>query len=106
MEKKSCPDVIDVDAQFDSLAHIYQAMEELHKETKDGWTKLASPLEQVIQAHNTMEKGLYKQDQQITQREDIMDGRVAANCVKIQELQTKVTGIFALLNLSSAKYWF
>ena len=57
----SGPEVIDVDAQFDSIAQVYQAIKELCKETEDGWAKLANPLEQVIQVHNTTEKCLYSQ---------------------------------------------
>ena len=89
MEKHG-PEVINIDAQFDNIAQVYQAIKELRKDTEDGWAKLANPLEQVIQAHNTTEKGLYERDRQITQREDIMDGRVVSNRVKIQELTTKV----------------
>ena len=82
MEKKSCPDVIDVDAQFDSLAHIYQAMEELHKETKMAWGKLAIPLEQVITTNNATTTDLKRWDMMISCREDGMDGRVCANWAK------------------------
>ena len=72
LEKKSCPEVIDVDAQFDSIAQVYQAIKELRQETENGWTKLAGPLEQVIQVHKATEKGLYKRDRQLTQLENII----------------------------------
>ena len=90
MEVKNGQEVINIDAQFDNFVQVYQTIKDLRKEVEEGWVKLATPLEQVIQVHNTMEKGLYKRDRQLTQCEDIMDGRVAANCVKIQELNTKV----------------
>ena len=100
--------MINVDAQFDNIAQVYQTIKELRKDTKEGWTKLATPLEQVIQAHNATEKGLHERDRQLTQREDIMDGRVALNRVKIQELNTKVllfcTCIGQVLNTSSSRF--
>ena len=98
-------EVIDVDVQFNNFAQVYQSIEDLWKETEEGWTRLATPLEQVIQARDTTKKGLLKRDQQLTQREDIMDGRVVVNHVKIQELNTKVlvfcTCICQVLNTSS-----
>ena len=66
-------------------------IEELWKETKMAWGKLAVPLEQVITANNAMTAGLKKRDILISQCEDIMDGRVCANQVKIEDLQAKVT---------------
>ena len=51
----------------------------------------AAPLEQVIEANNLTNKGLRKRDVQLSRREDIMDGRVCANRVKIDELSAKVT---------------
>lgn len=62
MGKKSSPEVINVNVQFDNIVQVYQAIEELCKETEYGWAKLANPLEQVIQAHNAMEKGLYERN--------------------------------------------
>ena len=56
-----------------------------------GWKKLAEPLEQVIKANNALNVGLRKRDAQLARREDIMDGRVCANRVKIDELSAKVT---------------
>ena len=90
MELKCGPEVIDVDVQFNNFAQVYQTIKDLRKETEEGWTRLANPLEQVIQAHNATEKGLHERDCQLTQCEDVIDGRVTANCVKTQELNTKV----------------
>ena len=70
---------------------IFEAIEGLRKDTEDGWKKLATPLEQVIEANNLTNKGLRKRDVQLSRREDIMDGRVCANQVKIDELSAKVT---------------
>ena len=58
---------------------------------EEGWKKLAVPLEQVIKANNATNVGLKKRDVQLAHREDIMDGRVCANWVKINELRAKVT---------------
>ena len=69
---------------------IFSAIEELRKDTEDGWKKLATPLEQVIGANNLTTQGLRKRDVQLSRREDIMDGRVCANRVKIDELSAKV----------------
>ena len=70
---------------------VFLAIEELRKDTEDGWKKLTVPLDQVIEANNTSNIGLKKRDVQLTHREDIMDGRVCANRVKIDELNAKVT---------------
>ena len=70
---------------------IFSAIEELRKDTEVGWKKLAVPLDQVIEANNTSNAGLRKRDMQLAHREDIMDGRVCANRVKIDELRAKVT---------------
>ena len=69
---------------------VVSALEELWKDTEEGWTKLAVPLDQVIEANNASNIGLKKRDVQLAHREDIMDGRVCANRVKINELRTKV----------------
>ena len=50
-----------------------------------------SPLDQVIEANNASNVGLKKRDVQLARREDIMDRRVCANRVKIDELTAKVT---------------
>ena len=70
--------------------HIYSAIKELRRETEDSWKKLAVPLEQVIEANNASNIHLKRRDVDLTAREDIMDGRVARNRVRINELQTKV----------------
>ena len=69
---------------------VFSAIEELRKETEEGWKKLAGPLKQVIEANNASNIGLKKRDIQLSHREDIMDGRVAQNRVKVDELHAKV----------------
>ena len=83
-------EVIDVDALVENTMVMFSAIEELRKDTEEGWKKLAEPLEQVITANNATNVGLKKQDVQLSHREDIMDGRVCANRVKIDELCAKV----------------
>ena len=70
---------------------VFSAIEELRKDTEAGWNKLAVPLDRVIEANNVSNIGLKKRDVQLACREDIMDGRVCANRVKIDELSAKVT---------------
>ena len=82
--------MIDVDAAAENTMVIFLAIEELRKDTKDGWKKLAVPLDQVIEANNASNVGLKKRDVQLARWEDIMDGRVCANRVKIDELRAKV----------------
>ena len=84
-------EVIDVDVASKNAVHIYSAIEELCRETKDGWKKLAVPLDQVIEANNASNRHLKQRDTNLSAREDIMDRRVARNCVRVNELQTKVT---------------
>ena len=91
LEKAKGPEVIDVDAAVENTMVIFSAIEELRKDTEEGWKKLAVPLDQVIEANNTSNVGLKKRDVQLACREDIMDGRVCANRVKINELNAKVT---------------
>ena len=69
---------------------VFSAIEELRKDTEEGWKKLATPLDQVIENHNLTNKGLKKRDVQLARREDIMDGQVCANRVKLDELSAKV----------------
>ena len=89
--KRAAPrEVIDVDAAAENTMVVFSAIEELCKDTEDGWKKLAVPLDQVIEANNTSNVGLKKRDVQLACREDIMDGRVCANRVKIDELRAKV----------------
>ena len=90
LEKAAPRKVIDVDAVAENSMVIFSAIEELRKDTEEGWKKLAVPLDQVIEANNASHVGLKKRDVQLVRREDIMDGRVCANRVKIDELNAKV----------------
>ena len=90
LEKAAPREVIDVDAAAENTMVVFSAIEELRKDTEDGWKKLAVPLDQVIEANNLTNKGLKKRDVQLSRREDIMDGQVCANRVKIDELSAKV----------------
>ena len=91
LEKAKGPEVIDVDAAVENTMVVFKAIESLRKDTEEGWRKLAVPLDQVIEANNASNVGLKKRDVQLAHREDIMDGRVCANRVKIDELRAKVT---------------
>ena len=91
LEKAAPREVIDVDAAAENTMVVFSAIEELRKDTKEGWKKLAVPLDQVIEANNASNVGLKKRDVQLARREDIMDGQVCANRVKIDELNVKVT---------------
>ena len=91
LEKAPAKEVIDVDAASENTVYIYSAIEELRWETEDNWKKLAVPLEQVIEANNASNVHLKKRDVDLSAREDIMDGRVACNRVRVNKLQTKVT---------------
>ena len=82
--------MIDVDAVAENAMVVFSAIEELRKDTEEGWKKLAVPLDQVIEANNASNIGLKKRDVQLACQEDIMDGRVCANRVKIDELNAKV----------------
>ena len=90
LEKAKGPEVIDVDAATENAMVVFSAIEELQKDTEEGWKKLAVPLDQVIEANNASNVGLKKRDMQLARREDIMDGWVCANRVKINELRAKV----------------
>ena len=90
LEKAAPCEVIDVDATAENTMVVFSAIEELRKDTEEGWKKLAVPLDQVIEANNASNVGLKKRDVQLVRREDIMDGRVCANRVKIDELSAKV----------------
>ena len=98
LERAAPHEVIDVDATTENTMVVFSAIEELRKDTEDGWKKLAVPLDQVIEANNTSNIGLKKRDVQLARREDIMDGRVCANRVKIDELSAKVA--LAILDAS------
>ena len=91
LEKATPREVINVDAAAENTMVVFLAIEELRKDTEEGWKKLAVPLDQVIEANNASNVGLKKRDVQLARREDIMDGRVCANRVKINELRAKVT---------------
>ena len=79
-----------MDVATENTMVVFSAIEELRKDTEEGWKKLAVPLDQVIEANNASNIGLKKRDVQLVRREDIMDGRVCANRVKIDELNAKV----------------
>ena len=91
LERAAPREVIDIDATAENTMVVFSAIEELRKDTEEGWKKLAVPLDQVIEASNASNVGLKKRDVQLARREDIMDGRVCANRVKIDELRAKVT---------------
>ena len=91
LEKAKGPEVIDIDAIAENTMVVFLAIEALRKDTEEGWQKLAVPLDQVIKVNNASNVGLKKKDVQLARREDIMDGRVCANRVKINELCAKVT---------------
>ena len=90
LERAAPREVIDVDAAAENTMVVFSAIEELRKDTEEGWTKLATPLDQVIEANNLTNIGLKKRDVQLSRREDIMDGWVCTNRVKIDELRAKV----------------
>ena len=83
-------EVIDIDAAVENTMVVFSALEQLRKDTEEGWKKLAVPLEQVIDANNATNVGLKKRDVQLSRREDIMDGRVLANRVKADEMRAQV----------------
>ena len=90
MEKAGPKGVVDMDAASENAVLIYLVIEQLRRETEEGWKKLAVPLDQVIEANNASNRHLKQRDVDISAREDIMDGRVACNRVRVNELQTKV----------------
>ena len=98
LEKAAPREVIDVDAAVENTMVIFSAIEELRKDTEEGWNKLAVPLDRVIEANNASTVGMKKRGVQLARREDIMDGRVCANRVKIDELSAKVA--LAILDAS------
>jgi hypothetical protein len=81
---------IDVDAAESNTVAVYSKIEELRAECEVAWQKTARPLEQLIKENNLTVLGLKERDVQLARWEDIMDGRVCANWVKIRELQAKV----------------
>ena len=91
LERAAPREVINVDAATANTMVVFEAIESLRKDTEEGWNKLAVPLDRVIEANNASTAGIKKRDVQLARREDIMDGRVSANRVKIDELRAKVT---------------
>ena len=91
LEKGKTVEIIDVDAAAENTMVIFSAIKELRKDTEEGWKKLAVSLDQVIDANNASNMGLKERDVQLACQEDIMDGRVWTNRVKIDELRAKVT---------------
>ena len=83
-------EVINVDASVENTVVMFSAIEVLRTDTEAAWKRLAEPLEQVITANNATAVRLKKRDTQLTRREDIMDGRVCTNWVKIDKLNAKV----------------
>ena len=51
-----------MDAAMENTMVIFSAIEELRKDTEEGWKKLAVPLDQVIEANNASNVGLKKRD--------------------------------------------
>ena len=90
LEKVGPREVINVDAATENTMVVFSAIEELRKDTKEGWRKLAIPLDQVIEANNTSNIGFKKRDVQLALRKDIMDRRVSANRVKVNQLRAQV----------------
>ena len=58
-------EVIDVDTSVENTMVVFSAIEELRKDTEEGWKKLAIPLDQVIEANNASNLGLKKRDVQL-----------------------------------------
>ena len=79
-----------MDAAEANMVSVYSKIEELRAKCEVAWQKVSRPLEQLIRENNLTVLGLKERDVQLARREDIMDGRVCANRVKIGELQAKV----------------
>ena len=86
LEKAPVKEVINVDAATENMVVMFLAIEELRKDTEAGWKKLVGPFKEVTNTNNTSNVGLKKRDVQLAHCEDIMDGRVAGNHVKIDKL--------------------
>ena len=84
-------EVINVDTSVENTMVVFSTIKELRKDTEQAWKKLAIPLESVIEANNASNIGLKKRDVQLARWEDIMDGRVSANRVKVDKLRAQVT---------------
>ena len=64
--------MIDVDTAVENTMVVFSAIEELRKDTKEGWKKLAVPLDQVIEANNASNVGLKKRDVQLARVMDMV----------------------------------
>ena len=51
-----------MDAVAENTMVVFSAIEELRKDTEEGWKKLVVPLDQVIEANNASNVGLKKRD--------------------------------------------
>ena len=58
--------VINIDASVENTMVVFSTIEELRKDTEEGWKKLAIPLEQVIKANNATNIRLKKRDVQLS----------------------------------------
>ena len=54
-----------MDVAVENTMVVFSAIEELCKDTEEGWKKLAVPLDQVIEANNALNIGLKKWDVQL-----------------------------------------
>ena len=68
LEKAAPHEVIDVDAAAENAMVVFSAIEELRKDTEEGWKKLVVPLDQVIEANYASNIGLKKRDVQLVRR--------------------------------------
>ena len=59
-------EVISVDASVENMMVMFTAIKELRRDMEAGWKKLASSLEQVIEANNASNVRLKKQDVQLS----------------------------------------
>ena len=88
LERAKGPEVINVDAAAENTMVVFSAIEELRKDTEEGWKKLAVPLDQVIEANNASNLGLKKRGVQL-----VLELAVLANHV----LSHTSVGIFVLV---------
>ncbi|HEX3643183.1 MAG TPA: hypothetical protein VHV10_17995 [Ktedonobacteraceae bacterium] len=82
--------MINIDAAEVNMVVVYSKVEELRADCERLWEKVACPLEQLIHENNLTVKGLKMRDAQLAKQEDVMDGRVSSNCIKIEALQAQV----------------
>ena len=76
-------EVIDIDAAAENTMVVFSAIEELRKDTEEGWKKLAVPLDQVIEANNASNVGLKKRDVQLARQEDTWTGMCAPTASRL-----------------------